>query len=426
MPSSPSSSTNRYGIFRKRALAARKAPEMDQIPRIIPSYGWLFILGIIVFLVGILVWSIIGRVPTTVSGRGIVISGGMVPSITAQGQGQIIELLVNIGDKVSPGQTVARVNQPVLNAQIRTQKLMVANLKQRLHTVTEQTNSLLKSQNKFLEKQKSTAKTTINDYESQIESLQKVVTAQEKLLKDGLIPLTTYIDSQTLLDTTQVALLNAENTLQMIISEQLDYQATADTTIFEAQLNLETAQATLTELESQLAEGATVVSNLEGTIVEVNVAIGGEVTPGMPVFSVEKTDEDLSAVLYFTAGPGKRIIPGMTAQVSPDTVTVDEYGFIIGEVTHVSDVPATDSSMMAYLSNDTVVQAMTLTGPQVQVLATLKKNPNTTSGFQWSSSSGPNRTVPSGTMATGRVIVEEQPPITLLVPLIKDLLGIVN
>lgn len=426
MADSPSSSSSRYGIYRKQALAARKNQEMDQIPRIIPSYGWLFIFGVILFLVGVLIWSIVGRVPTTVSGQGILISGGNLPSITAQGQGQITEILVKTGDKVTPGQVVARVNQPVLEAQIRTQKVIINSLQTRLDTVTGQMNSLLDSQSKFLKKQEATAKTTIKDYESQIKSLQKVVTAQEKLLSDGLIPLTTYIDSQTLLDTTQIAMLNAENTLQMILSEELDNQATADTNIFEAQLNLESAQATLEELESQLAEGAVVVSSLKGTIVEINVAVGGEVTIGQPVFSVERTDEEISAVLYFIAGPGKRIKPGMTAQVSPDTVTVDQYGFIVGDVTYVSDVPANQASMMAYLSNETVVEALTLTGPQVQVLATLRKNPKTTSGFEWSSSTGPNRTVPSGTMAVGRVIVDEQPPITLLIPLLKDLFGIVN
>jgi len=399
---------------------------MDQIPKIIPSYGWLFILGIIVFLVGVLIWSFIGRIPTTVAGQGIVISGGNVPSITAQGQGRISEILVKIGDKVSAGDVVAQVDQPTLNAQIRTQQLLVKNLKNRLEIVNDRTLSLLESQTKFLDKQKGTARTTIKDYESQIKSLQKVVDAQEKLLADGLIPLTTYISSQTLLDSTQVALLTAENTLQMIISEEIDNEATAETTIFDAQLNLETAQATLTELESTLAQGAVVVSTLDGTIVDINVAKGGEVVSGQAVFSVEKTDEDLSAVLYFMAGPGKRIIPGMTAQVSPDTVTVDQYGFIIAEVMQVSDVPATESSMMAILSNETIVESMTLAGPQIQVLAKLKKNPNTVSGFEWSSSSGPPRTVPSGTMAVGRVIVDEQPPITLLVPLLKDLFGIVN
>jgi len=426
MSSSHPSSSGKRGIFRSKVLKNRKTSETDNIPKIIPSYGWLFISGVILFLVGVFVWSIIGRVPTTVAGQGIIISGGMLPSITSQGQGQIAELLVSSGDKVSPGQIVARVNQPTLEAQIRTQEILVKNLERRLETVKEQTQSLLDSQNTFLKKQQSTAKTTIRDYQSQIKSLQKVVQAQEKLLKDGLIPLTTYIESQTLLDSTQISLLTAENALQMIISEELDYQATADTTIFEAQLNLETAQSTLTELKAELAEGAVVKSTLEGTIVGTNVALGGEVTLGTAVFSVEKTAEDLSAVLYFPAGSGKRIDPGMIAQVSPDTVPIDQYGFIVGKVTEVSNIPATEASMMAYLSNSTVVDALTLTGPQVQVLATLQKNPNNVSDFEWSSSSGPPRQVPSGTMAIGRVIVEEQPPITLLIPILKDLLGIVN
>lgn len=413
-------------MFRKKALMARRSQPIDQIPRIIPSYGWMFVVGVLIFLTGVFIWSLVGEIPTTVQGRGIVLSGGKVPSITSQGQGRVAELLVDVGDKVEPGQVVAKIDQPTIEAQIRTQEILVKNLRNRLKTVQEQANSLLTSQMKFLEKQQKAAETTIDDYKTQIESLKKVVDAQQKLLNDGLIPLTTFISSQTLLDNTQIELLAAENQLQSIESQEIDYRATAETDVFQAQINLENAQSELAELKAELAEGASVVSTLSGTVVGVNVTLGGEVTIGTPVFDIERTGEDLSAVLYFLAGPGKRIEPGMIAQVSPDTVPIDQYGFIVGEVTRVSDVPATEGSMMAYLSNENVVESLVMTGPQVQVLANLKKDPSTESGFEWSSSTGPPRSVPSGTMATARVIVEEQRPITLLVPLLKELFGIVK
>lgn len=417
-------------IFRKRALQVRRQrisdESLQELPRIIPPFGWLTLAGILVFILGALVWSLIGSVPTTLTGQGIILRGGQISSITAQGQGQIEQILVRSGDPVKPGQVVAKVRQPTLQTQIDAQKRIVENLRARLKTVQDESSSLLKSQKAYVAKQRSTVQSAIKDYDQQIQSLQKVVDAQQKLLSEGLIPLTTLLESRTLLDTTQINMLASMNQLQMLETTELTNLSTAEANTFQAQLNLETEEATLQQLEAEFNQGAAVVSTIEGVIVGVNVSIGQDVTPGQAVFGVEPAHEDMTAVLFFPAGVAKRIVPGMIAQTSPETVPVDQYGFILGKVTHVADVPATPGSMMAFLANENLVQTLTMFGPQLQVLATLEKDPKTKSGYKWSSSDGPPTTVPAGTMVTARVIVEEQRPIELVIPLLKRFFGIID
>lgn len=116
----------------------------------------------------------------------------------------------------------------------------------------------------------------------------------------------------------------------------------------------------------------------------------------------------------------------MTAQISPATAPVDKFGFIVGQVTNVSDVPATEGSIMGVLSNKTLLTSITAGGPPLEVDAMLETDESTFSRFKWSSSRGPPATVSGGTMCTARVIVSEERPIDLVVPLLKDLFGVSN
>ena len=63
-------------------------------------------------------------------------------------------------------------------------------------------------------------------------------------------------------------------------------------------------------------------------------------------------------------------------------------------------------------------------GPAIQVLATLNPDPETYSGYAWSSSSGPPLEFSSGTTLQARVVVEERAPITFLLPILREYTGV--
>jgi len=114
----------------------------------------------------------------------------------------------------------------------------------------------------------------------------------------------------------------------------------------------------------------------------------------------------------------------MTMQVSPGTAEVYDYGYLVARVTAVSEAPATQEAMLALLGNQRLVESFTEKGAPIAVEADLELDPHTKSGFRWSSSKGPPFEIRSGTLCSARVITQEQPPITLVIPLLKELLGI--
>ncbi len=70
------------------------------------------------------------------------------------------------------------------------------------------------------------------------------------------------------------------------------------------------------------------------------------------------------------------------------------------------------------------VEAFMQNGPVVEVRCELKTDPSTVSGYYWSSNKGAAVSVDSGTMVEASVVISEKPPISLLIPFLKEKLTI--
>jgi len=71
--------------------------------------AWIALIGLLVLVVGVLIWSIVGQIPGTIAGRGVLLRGS-IAHITAPIDGTVAGILVNEGDTVQAGATVATLN----------------------------------------------------------------------------------------------------------------------------------------------------------------------------------------------------------------------------------------------------------------------------------------------------------------------------
>ena len=140
---------------------------------------------------------------------------------------------------------------------------------------------------------------------------------------------------------------------------------------------------------------------------------------------VGKDIKNLEGIIYVSPVDGKKVKTGMKVEVGPSNVKQEEYGFMLGIVTRVSEFPATPQGMMKTLQNENLVKALSGGGAPIEIRATLIPSSKTFSGYRWSSKNGPPIKIHSGTLCFSSIIVDEQPPITLVIPLLKKyLLGI--
>lgn len=190
---------------------------------------------------------------------------------------------------------------------------------------------------------------------------------------------------------------------------------------------LHVASGQLVEQEQLLAEitplGATeavsIASPYNGRILELKADEGSLINLGDSLASLELIGEGIEpeVVMYIAAADGKRIEPGMAVKIAPITAQIEAYGFLLGEVKSVSDFPATYLGILRTLGSDELIQALGITDAPLEVRIALLPDEQTPSGYRWSSSSGPDFAISSGTLASATIIVDSQRPINLVLPL---------
>ncbi|MEM7756779.1 MAG: NHLP bacteriocin system secretion protein [Cyanobacteria bacterium P01_A01_bin.40] len=186
------------------------------------------------------------------------------------------------------------------------------------------------------------------------------------------------------------------------------------------------------QIKLQLANRTNIVSPHDGKILEIGTVPGKTVEPGMSLGTIEIEDKSASliGVTYFADKDGKQIEPEMKTQITPSVVKRERFGGITGKITKVSSFPVTVQDMATIIGNQDLAQnfadklAEGSEGAMIQVFSELEKDADTLSGYRWSSSTGPNLTISSGTTTSVRVKVEERAPISYVIPLLKSLTGI--
>jgi len=336
----------------------------------------------------------------------------------------VAEVLVSVGDVIAKGQPVARIRQDSLIRQIRDNKSRQTALQSEYVTLQRSAEEQKRLRARDLAQQRANLERSIDALQKDVALLQERVAAQKNLLDDGLVTKQTYLTAQQDLNAKRDQLaqqkldLNGLELKRLEADQQLDQQLEARQTALR-DLDLQTR-----ELGAQLGENVDVLSPFAGRVLEILANRGSVVTPGAPVLSVEVLSEDLMAVLFVPAAAGKKVQPGMAVQVSPSTVKKEEFGSILGRVVWVAEFPSSSRGMTRLLGNEALVTKLMTEGPPIQVNVALRRDAATPTGYRWSSSRGPSLKISSGTLAAGDVVVKEDRPIALVIPTLREKLGL--
>jgi HlyD family secretion protein len=153
------------------------------------------------------------------------------------------------------------------------------------------------------------------------------------------------------------------------------------------------AKRKVESLRERLARESVVVSPYAGRVVELKVNLGELVERGTSLFTlipantpISTEGNDLIGVIYVPAGEGKQIRPGMPVALSPSTAKREEFGFLMGRVRTIAEVPSTPEG-------------------------------------KWSSSRGPDIKINGGTLGQADVEVASLPLLSLVIPPLRQFFG---
>ena len=118
-------------LFRQNALDALSNPEkLDQPLRLLRPRQWLLLFSLGGFCLSILTWSVLGRLPVRISGRGVLIRQDSLKVVQSESSGRLQDLAVEVGDCVDAGQVLARVEPLQEQLEAEQARIQLAQLQQ--------------------------------------------------------------------------------------------------------------------------------------------------------------------------------------------------------------------------------------------------------------------------------------------------------
>lgn len=126
---------NQPKLFRKAALDRLSSPEqLHTLMRVTNAKAWLALVGCGLIIVTAIIWGVTGSVRSKVDASGILLGGGGLIELTAQGEGDVTSIEVEAGQAVKKDQVIAKIAQPALAQQIESQKRRLEELNQDAET----------------------------------------------------------------------------------------------------------------------------------------------------------------------------------------------------------------------------------------------------------------------------------------------------
>jgi HlyD family secretion protein len=438
-------------IFRDAALERLSTPErLDQGLTVVGTASWALLWGLVLLVVGGLAWSIIVVVPVTVKGEGILLSPGGVLDVTSGSQGRVTKLLVETGDAVKTGETVAELDQPQLRQDLASAEGELKDLQnERRQTVDFQQRRNTVLAVTIAQKRRALAE-DIDILVKNIDLLEQQAKVQDELQRKGYTTQEKVLQGKLELGRQQEELAHNRTNLKEIDDQETKARTDDERELLTVDLKIASAERKANALRDRFGAESKVTSPYEGKVAELKVNTGELVERGTALFTlVPKNAESptaesptietapsagpgqaamgpLVAVLYVAPTYGKQVRPGATVEVAVSTARREEYGFVIGRVRSVAEIPSTAEGMQRVLKNKQLVQTMSNNAAPFEIVADLYADPETPSGYRWSSSHGPNLKINSGTLVDADIEVRDLPILSLVIPQMRTLLETVH
>lgn len=462
-------------LFRKQAMQQLGSPDqLDQLMEVTTTRGWFVLLALGIILTVIVLWGIFGSVPVRVNGEGVILLKGNVISVFAATSGKIQKVSIQTGETVEKGQICAVIFNESLEGKIDDLSLkLAAKRKQHKDELAEEkavfrlfmetikiqrknnTAALIDAQrtlasfNELTKAQRATLAHSTQNLQKRLVFLNQKAANQEELYRDQLI-------TMQALNTTRLEILDAETEIQKVADEirKVNLQEEERKNDFEerrrktaadmeslddqerrhlSSLNemIIKAESEIRQLENELDYARDETQNLSiitcpvsGRVLNLEGKVGMIVTAGDRITLIDAMESEkdpvFDVVAYISPGDGKRIAPDMEIQVVPATVKAEEYGIMQGKVVSVSEFPVSHQDILNVIENPEFTQIFLKRGAPIEVRVNLIIDPNTPSGFRWSSADGPPMKIHPGTLCSVYAVVRRQSPVSLVIPLLRE------
>ena len=415
---------NQQVNFRQAALDRLSTPErLDRMVVVTSPRTWIALLTLAMLSAVIVVWSIEGEVATYVKSSGILLgSGGTVVDAVASGTGSLVRIAPAVGDPVEKGAVVAEVLDQEAVERYRSARALIDERIRAVEVFEDTTAGEEAVVAKHVARQRERLNHLERTGRNALEEARVRLENHRKLFDERVITRPALERSQEAVHRAERQLFDTLRAFEELEWRELERRNRYKVRLTELESQVQTAQRRASELRTLLGS-QNIVAPVTGWVTEIKAAIGAVLRAGESVLSVKSGSETIGGLIYISPADGKRVKRGMDVIVSPSTVRREEHGAIKARVDSVSAFPVSPRGMLAVLQNRNLVESFSKAGAPYSGRVVLQADPSTASGFAWTSPKGAGVTLSSGTLIEAEIKVASQTPISLVVPLLKEMLG---
>ncbi|MFC3811777.1 NHLP bacteriocin system secretion protein [Lacihabitans lacunae] len=412
------------GFFRKSALEKLSTPEkLDQLIKVTSPKAWIALFTVFLALSTGIGWAILGKVKTKLNAIGVVL-GGEVHEVVSTSQGQLIKLKIAMGDKVNKGDIIADIQQPELLQQIEDAKAVLSDRKLEMSKLRSYGSQGSVLEDEIISQSRVSIQGEIESERKKLIFLNNQLESENNLLSKGLIIKSQVANTKQQIDASLNTIERLKTQIVETSSRQHNIGFDLHQRISLQNQRISESERNLQFLQERFDTQSKIRSPYNGEVVEVLTDAGVVVGAGTPLFKLKNLVGDnlsnkLRGVLYVPSQDGKKIKKGMEAFVVPSTVQPQEYGFMKGKITYVSDFPITQQGMMTSVKNDQLAKGLLSSGPLFEVHVEFEKDEKSFSGFKWTSANGPDIAIKEGTSCMGKITIKQENPAAIVVPALK-------
>lgn len=361
-----------------------------------PIKYWIYLS--IASSLGVLLWSIFGRIPQKVISAGVLTNPYEINTIKEpEGiNGKYVKIPVTDGEEVKKDQIIAKL-------EVESLKEAVTNSKKTYEEINNLYNIEYASEL----------------FESIIDEQKKIVQLNLDYLNDAKIYFGKGAISKSVLRT-------AEQTYQSSLQNLLSTQNQA----FTAKGNVISAKSDLDKAISDEERKSTIKAPYDGKVLQIfrNIDSNTEVN-GTLMHIIKANSDNLSVLAYFTAKDAASLEVGQSVRILPNNVKANTVGQLKGTVNEISAIPISQTEASSILGSNVLATDLTKNNKTIQVKIDLIKTNENPTGYEWINGNGPNENSTNqfpriGIMGNVSVITESIPPITLGLPALKKFFGI--
>ena len=417
-------------IARAEAVGQMGSSEqLDQRLVVIASGSWiLLVVAVLLISVGI-TWGFLGNVPNQVDGEGVIVPRGTEPIEinSPSGVGGVVEITVPPNTDVKVGDTLVTLANHALDVTLANATSKVALLESQDERMTKAEQLILDRQKAALDVQLATCKQTTDQtkklsklYESELEDIKQLVSSK-------LMPKSQLVQTQQQYFTVLQQITQQETIVAQANEQYFSLVTSTERDRLSRASQLAQAREALRAAQTNLDVSTLVRAPVAGTVLDHAVDMGSTVTVGTTVTSIRPHGDssgELTARVYVPYGKGRRIRAGMTAWLTLPFVKPSRYGYIAGEVVRVSEFVSGRTASVHLGSRELAEQMSKQLGSMLEIIVKIERDDSTPTGLRWTSGRGYEHPVKFPALCGVKIIVSKDRPIDLVLPWLKDLMGL--